>query len=74
MLPKLTHYFSNLTYQAIITRKDNGNLTEAQALEGIRQIEAHDGLVKLLRAAQQYIRPLDPKYIEIEQALKDEPK
>ena len=49
-------------------------LTEAQAAEVIRRVEAHDELVKLLRDAQQYIRPLDPKHKAIEQALAGEPK
>ena len=49
-------------------------LTEAQAAEVIRRAEAYPGLANLLKDAQQYIRPLDPKYKEIGQALKVEEK
>lgn len=34
-------------------------------------INSHKKLVNLLIDAQRYIRPKDPKYIEIEQALKE---
>lgn len=36
----------------------------------VQVINSREKLVKLLRDAQEYIRPKDPKYIEIEQALK----
>jgi len=35
----------------------------------IKVINKHEELKKLLKDAQRYIRPKDPKYIEIKQAL-----
>ena len=36
-----------------------------------KAINSHEKLVKLLKDAQRYIRAKDPKYIEIEQVLKE---
>lgn len=75
-MPKLKYYFSNFTYQAVIVRKDNGNLTEAQAVEVIRRVEAHDGLVVACRFAKSHIKQGSQKKALpiLRQALSGEPK
>ena len=50
------------------------SLKENEADYIVQAINCHEKLAKLLKDAQRYIRPKDPKdpkYIEIEQALKE---
>lgn len=51
----------------------DGNVCFANTTEDrdfiIKVINSHEELTKLLKDAQRYIRPKDPKYIEIKQAL-----
>ena len=46
-IPELKQYFSNISYSAVICRKDNATLTEAQAEEIIHRCICHEGLVEI---------------------------